>query len=84
MTEPHRIPTIEVHPINIVRRAKHQEARKEKKNESPKMGRQKKNLQSKGMEDSPVKELSEMEASKLSVIEFKTMVIRMLKELTDN
>ena len=30
------------------------------------MGRQRKNPQSKGMEDSPVKELNEMEASKLS------------------
>ena len=52
-----------------------------KQNESPKMGRQQKNPQSKGMEDSSVKELNEMEASKLSDIEFKRMVIRMLKEL---
>ena len=36
------------------------------------------------MEDSPLKELNEMEASKLSDIEFKRMVIRMLKELTGN
>ena len=48
------------------------------------MGRHRKNLQSKGMEDSPLKELTEMEASKLSDIEFKRMVIRMLKKLTDN
>ena len=48
------------------------------------MGRQKKNLQSKGMEDSPLKELNEIEVSKLSDIEFKRMVVRMLKELTDN
>ena len=48
------------------------------------MGTQRKNLQSKGMEDSPVKELNEMEATKLSDTEFKRMVIRMLKELTDN
>ena len=48
------------------------------------MGRHRKNLQSKGMEDSPLKELIEMEASKLSDIEFKRMVIRMLKEPTDN
>ena len=48
------------------------------------MGRQRKNLQSKGMEDSPQKELNEMKASKLSDIEFKIMVIRMFKELTDN
>ena len=41
-------------------------------------------MQSKGMEDSPLKELNEMEVSKQSDIEFKIMVIRMLKELTDN
>ena len=35
-----------------------------KQKESPKMGRKRKNLQSKGMEDSPVKELNEIEASK--------------------
>ena len=48
------------------------------------MGRQKKNLHPKGMEDFPLKELNEMEVSKLSDIEFKIIVIRMLKELTDN
>ena len=36
------------------------------------------------MEDSPLKGLNEMEVSKLSDIEFKIMVIKMLKELTDN
>ena len=41
-------------------------------------------MQSKGMEDSPLKELNEMELSKLSDIEFKIMVIKILKELTDN
>ena len=35
------------------------------------MGRQEKNLQSKGMEDSPLKEINEMEVTKLSDIEFK-------------
>ena len=48
------------------------------------MGRQKKNKQSKGMEDSLLKELNEMEVSKLSDIELKIMVLRMLKELIDN
>ena len=48
------------------------------------MGRQNNNMQSKGMEDSPPKELNEMEVSKLSDIEFKIMVIMMIKELTDN
>ena len=32
----------------------------------------------------PTKELNEMEASKLSDIDFKRMVITMLKELTDS
>ena len=35
------------------------------------------------MEDSPVKDLNEMEASELSHIKFKSMLVRMLKELTD-
>ena len=47
------------------------------------MGRQEKNMQSKGMEHSPPKELKEMEVTKLSDTEFKIMVIRMLKEHTD-
>ena len=41
-------------------------------------------MKSKRMEDSPLKELNEMEVSKLSDIEFKIMVIKMLKKLTDN
>ena len=36
------------------------------------------------MEDSPLIEINEKEVSKLSDIEFKRMVIRMLKELSDN
>ena len=48
------------------------------------MERQRKNMQSKGMEDSPLKELNEMEASKLPDMEFKRMVIRIVKELTGN
>ena len=36
------------------------------------------------MEDSTLKELNEMEVSKLSDIKFKIMFIRMHKELTDN
>ena len=45
------------------------------------MVRQKNNMQSKGMEDSPLKKLNEKEVTKLSDIEFKLMVIKMLKEL---
>ena len=41
-------------------------------------------MPSKGMEDCPLKELNAMEVSKLSDIEFKIMIIKMLKELTDN
>ena len=41
-------------------------------------------MQSKGMEGSPLKGLNEMEVTKLSDIEFKIMVIRVIKELTDN
>ena len=41
-------------------------------------------MQSIGMEDSPQNELNEMEVTKPSDIEFKIMVIKVLKELTDN
>ena len=36
------------------------------------------------MEDSPLKELNEMEVSKILEIEYKRMVIGMLEELTVN
>ena len=36
------------------------------------------------MEDSPLKQLNEMELTKITDIELKLMVIKMLKELTDN
>ena len=39
-------------------------------------------MQSKGMEDSPLKELNTMEVTKLSEIEFKLVVIKMLKKTT--
>ena len=45
------------------------------------MRRQRKNSQWKEMEESPEKELNEIEASNLSDTEFKIMVLRMLKEL---
>ena len=47
------------------------------------MGKQKKNMQSKEMKHSPLKEIHGMEVSKLSDTELKIMVIKMLKELTD-
>ena len=48
------------------------------------MGRQRNNPQMNGKEDSPEKELNEIEARNPSDIEFKIMVIRMFKELSDN
>ena len=48
------------------------------------MERQRNNPQSKGKEESSERVLNEIEASKLSNIEFKTMVIRKLKELSVN
>ena len=46
------------------------------------MEREKKNMQSKEMEDPPLKELNEVEVTKQPDIEFKIMIIKMLKELT--
>ena len=47
------------------------------------MRRQRNRFQIKEHEKSPEKELNEMEASKLPDTEFKTMVIMILKGLTD-
>ena len=48
------------------------------------MGRQRNNPQMKGKEEASERMLNEIEASQLSDIEFKTMVIRKLNELTEN
>ena len=48
------------------------------------MGRQRKNPQTKGKEEASERMLNEIEASQLSDIEFKAMVIRKLNELTEN
>ena len=48
------------------------------------MGRQRNRPQIKAKEKSPETELNEMEANNLSDIEFKVMVIRVLRELTEN
>ena len=48
------------------------------------MGRQRNNLQLKGKEESPERVLNEIEASKLSDIEFKTMIIRKLTKFSEN
>ena len=54
------------------------------KQKTPKIGRQRNNPQSKGKRESPEKELNEIEASNLSDTEFKVMVIKMLKQLSEN
>ena len=66
----------------LANQKKHQEAQKQRKSHI-KLG-EKKNMQSKEMEDSSLKEINEIEVCKLSDIEFKRMVIRMLKDPTDN
>ena len=48
------------------------------------MGRQRNNPQSKGKEEYPEKRVNEFEASNLSDIEFKIMVIVMHKDLSEN
>ena len=48
------------------------------------MGRQRNNPQMKGKEEASERILTEKEASQLSGIEFKAMVIRKLTELTEN
>ena len=48
------------------------------------MGRQRNNTQVKGKEEVSETMLNEKEASQLSDIEFKALVIRKLKELTEN
>ena len=48
------------------------------------MGRQRNNPQMKGKEEASERMLNEIEASQLSDIEFKAMVIRKLNELTEN
>ena len=48
------------------------------------MGRQTNNPQSEGKEESPERVINEIQESKISDIEFKTMVIKKLNELSAN
>ena len=48
------------------------------------MGRQRNNPQMKGKEEATERMLTETEASQLTDVEFKAMVIRKLSELTEN
>ena len=80
-TEPYRIPTTLGHTtktwshkqLYLIHRNKHMEAAK--------MRRQRNVLQIKEQIKTPEKELNKMEISNLSETHFKTLVIRMLKEL---
>ena len=48
------------------------------------MGKQRNNPQTKGKDESSERMLNEIEANQLSDIQFKTMVIRKLNELSEN
>ena len=62
--------------LYLIHRNKHREAAKKR--------RQRNMAQMKEQIKTPEKELNEMELSNLSVAEFKILVIRMLKELSEN
>ena len=55
-----------------------------KQEESPKIGRERNNPQSKGKEESPEGVLNEIKANNVSDVEFKIMIIRMLRKLSGN
>ena len=55
-----------------------------KQEESPKIGRERNNPQSKGKEESPEGVLNEIKANNVSDVEFKIMIIRMFKELSES
>ena len=62
--------------LNLIYRNKHREAAK--------MRRQRNMVQMKEQIKTPEKELNKMEISNLSYAKFKTLVIRMLKELSED
>ena len=62
--------------LYLIHRNKHREAAK--------MRRQRKITQMKELIKTPEKELNKLEISNLSDTEFKTLVIRMLKELSED
>ena len=67
---------METKQLPLIHRNKHREAAK--------MRRQRKRAQMKEQIKSPEKELNKMEISNLSDAEFKTLFIRMLKELSED
>ena len=79
-TECHRSPTIDIHTM----KTGSNKSNMQKQEESTKLVRQRKNIQSKGKEESPERVLNEIEESKLSNIKFKIMVIRSSLRTTNN
>ena len=77
-TESHRTPAIEVHTTKTATKTKHQEEQKQTKRVTYNGETIKRNG------TSPLKELNGMEITKFSDTEFRIMVIKMPKELTDN
>ena len=83
-TESHRYSTTEVH--TITHGDKMEKLKKQRLTESVSliMGRQRNKHQMKGKDEASETMLNEKEASQLSDIEFKELVIRKLNELTQN
>ena len=83
-TESHRSSTTEVHTINPGSQNRSIYEAEANKNSLANNGKTKNNPQVKGKEEVSERMLNEIEASQLSDIEFKTLVIRKLNELTEN
>ena len=83
-TESHRYSTTEVHATNPGSQNRSIYEAEANKNSLANNGKTKNNPQVKGKEEVSERMLNEIEASQLSDIEFKTLVIRKLNELTEN
>ena len=83
-SESHRSSTIEVHTITQGVRTDQFKRQRLTRRASQTMVRQRDNPQMKGKEEASETMINEVEASQLSDIEFKAMVIRKLTELTEN
>ena len=75
---------MEVHTTNVGVKTVQFKNQKQTRRVSPQNGKTKKQLQTKIKQEFPERVLNGIEASKLSDIEFKTMVIMKLNELTEN
>ena len=83
-TESHRYSTTEVYTINPGVRTEQLKKQRLTGRVSQTMGRQRNSPQMKGKEEVSETMLNEKEASQLSAIEFKGLVIRKLNEVTQN